>query len=187
MRNTESGRMSEMRVNLSDWVFDAVAKHEVLTLHRDYFRLRKPLERRMYELARKHCGQQDEWAISLDLLRKKTGSASSDKEFRRLVGEICDENAKHDHMPDYSVRLDGNNVRFTNRRTMKALPSPETTLFPTLDLETYNDARIVAPGYDVYYLEQEWRNFWVESGKPELKNPDAAFIGFCRAVTIKIP
>jgi plasmid replication initiation protein len=177
---TDSGRMSEMSVNLSDWVFNAVTKHEVLTLHRDYFRLRKPLERRMYELARKHCGQQDEWAISLDLLRKKTGSASSDKEFRRLVGEICDENAKHDHIPDYSVRLDGNNVRFTNRKTMKALPSPETTLFPVLDLETYNDARIVAPGYDVYYLEQEWRNFWVETGKPELKNPDAAFIGFCK-------
>jgi len=135
----------------------------------------------MYELARKHCGQQDEWAISLDLLRKKTGSASSDKEFRRLVGEICDENARHNHIPDYSVRLDGNNVRFTNRKTMKALPSPETTVFPTLDLETYNDAKIVAPGYDVYYLEQEWRNYWFESGKPELKNPDAAFIGFCKS------
>ena len=64
--------MSEMRINLSDWVFNAVGQHEVLTLHRDYFRLRKPLERRMYELARKHCGKQDEWAISLDLLRKKT-------------------------------------------------------------------------------------------------------------------
>jgi hypothetical protein len=51
---------------------------------------------------------------------------------------------------------------------MKALPSPETTLFPILDPETYNDARIVAPGYDVYYLEQEWRAFWFETGKPEL-------------------
>ena len=181
VRQTSSGRMTELRINLSDWVFNAVANREVLTLHRDYFRLRGPLERRMYELARKHCGQQDEWAISLDLLRKKTGSASSDKEFRRLVGEICDENALHNHIPDYSVRLDGNNVRFTNRRTMKALPSPETTVFPTLDQETYNDAKIVAPGYDVYYLEQEWRNFWFESGKPELKNPDAAFIGFCKS------
>jgi len=47
MRHTDSGRMSEMRVNLSDWVYNAVTKHEVLTLHRDYFRLRKPLERRM--------------------------------------------------------------------------------------------------------------------------------------------
>jgi len=75
------------------------------------------------------------------------------------------------------------NDRFKNfnRRRDIPLPSPETTLFPTLDPETYNDARIVAPGYDVYYLEQEWRNFWFESGKPELKNPDAAFIGFCKS------
>ena len=114
----------------------------MLTLHRDYFRLRKPLERRMYELARKHCGKQDEWAISLELLRKKCGSASSDKEFRRLVGVICEEDAEYHHMPDYAVRMDGDNVRFTNRKTMKPLPSPEHTLFPLLDPETYHDARL---------------------------------------------
>jgi hypothetical protein len=180
IRHTESGRMSEMRVNLSDWIYNAVTKHEVLTLHRDYFRLRKPLERRMYEVARKHCGQQDAWAISLDLLRKKCGSASSDKEFRRLVSLVCDEDAQHNHMPDYTVRLDGNSIRFTKRNTMKAIPSPEKTLFPLLDSETFNEARIVAPGYDVYYLEEQWREFWAASGKPELKSPDAAFIGFCK-------
>ena len=79
--------------------------HEVLTLHRDYFRLRKPLERRIYELARKHCGQQDEWSISLELLKKKCGSASEDYEFRRLVGTICKEDAQHNHMPDYALTL----------------------------------------------------------------------------------
>lgn len=181
LRNTASGRMSEMRINLSDWVYNAVTKHEVLTIHRDYFRLRKPLERRMYELARKHCGQQDEWAISLELLRKKAGSSSSDKEFRRLVGEICEEDAEHHHIPDYAVVLEGNNVRFYNRNTMKPLLSPESTIFPVLDPETYNEARIVAPGYDVYFLEEEWRRFWADSGKPELKSPDAAFIGFCKS------
>ena len=181
IRHTDSGRMSEMCVNLSDWIYNAVTKHEVLTLHRDYFRLRKPLERRMYEVARKHCGQQDEWAISLDLLRKKCGSASSDKEFRRLVGTICEEDVQHNHMPDYAVRLDGNNVRFTNRNTMTpVLPSSEKTLFPTLDTETYNEARSVAPGYDIYQLEGEWHEFWIMSGRPELKNPDKAFIGFCK-------
>ena len=64
---------------------------------------------------------------------------------------------------------------------MKPLPSREKTVYHTLDPETYNDARIVAPGYDVYNLEREWRTFWFESGKPELKNPDAAFIGFCKS------
>jgi hypothetical protein len=38
----------------------------------------------------------------------------------------------------------------------------------------------VAPRCDVYALEQQWREFWVASGKPELKSPDAAFIGFCK-------
>src|SRR5262249_53553048 len=91
IRHAESGRMAEIRVNLSDWMFNAVVGREVLTLHRDYFRLRKPLERRIYELARKHCGKQDEWIVSLELLRKKAGSSSSDKEFRRLVSAICAE------------------------------------------------------------------------------------------------
>ena len=85
IRQTASGRMTELRITLSDWVFNAVAAREILTLSRDYFRLRKPLERRIYELARKHCGQQDEWVISLELLKKKCGSASQDYEFRRLV------------------------------------------------------------------------------------------------------
>jgi plasmid replication initiation protein len=181
LRHSESGRMSEVRINLSDWVFNAVLGREVLTLHRDYFRLRKPLERRMYELARKHCGKQDEWAVSLELLRKKCGSASSDKEFRRLVGVICEEDAKHSHMPDYAVTMEGDKVRFTNRGTIKPLSSPDQPQFPLLDQETYHDARTVAPGYDVYYLEREWQRFWYESGQPELKNPDAAFLGFCRS------
>jgi len=181
VRNAKSERMSEILIDLSDWVFNAVLGREVLTLHRDYFRLRKPLERRVYELARKHCGKQDEWSISLELLKKKCGSVSEDFEFRRLVGVICKEDAMHHHIPDYAVSLHDDTVRFVNRQTMRPLPSSDKTLYPTLDPETYNDARIVAPGYDVYYLEEQWRQFWVESGKPELKNADAAFIGFCKS------
>ena len=188
IRQTSSGRMTELRINLSDWVFNAVTAREILTLSRDYFRLRKPLERRIYELARKHCGQQDEWNISLELLKKKCGSASEDYEFRRLVNMICEEDAIHNHIPDYSISFDGTNIKFTNRKAVKPLPSStEKTLFPLLDSETYHDAKTVAPGYDVYYLEQQWRDFWVESGQPELRSPDAAFIGFCKARHAKKP
>ena len=187
VRQTATGRMTELRINLSDWVFNAVTAREILTLSRDYFRLRKPLERRIYELARKHCGQQDEWLISLELLKKKCGSASEDYEFRRLVSMICEEDASHNHIPDYSISFDGSNVKFTNRKAVKPLPSYEKTLFPLLDPETYHDAKTVAPGYDIYYLEKEWQSFWVESGKPELRSPDAAFIGFCKARYAKKP
>jgi len=173
-------RMVELEITLSKWMYNAILGREVLTLHRDYFRLRKPLERRMYELARKHCGKQDKWMISLEMLKKKCGSASTDKEFRRLVATICKENAAHHHMPDYAVSFDGQNIQFINRQTMKAPTLKELHAFPILDAETYHDARTVAPGYDVYYLEREWQVFWTESGRPELKSPDAAFIAFCK-------
>lgn len=180
IRHTKTGRMAEVRVNLSDWVFNAIMGEEVLTLSRDYFRLRKPLERRMYELARKHCGTKSEWSISLEKLQKKCGSASTDKEFKRLVSIICKEDARHSHMPDYAVKLEGDNVVFYNRTTGKRISVCSGDDFPMLHSDTYEKARLNAPGYDVYALEREWQEFWVISGKPEFKSPDAAFIGFCR-------
>jgi hypothetical protein len=134
------------------------------------------------------AARQAEWAVSLELLRKKCGSASSDKEFRRLVGVICEEDAEHSHMPDYAVTMEDDKVRFTNRLMMKSLPSsPQQPNFPLLDQETYHDARTIAPGYDVYFLEKEWQRFWYESGQPELKNPDAAFLGFCKSRNARKP
>ena len=44
---------------------------------------------------------------------------------------------------------------------------------------TYEKAKHVAPGLDVYALEQEWRN-WIAKKGEQPKNPDAAFVGFCR-------
>lgn len=103
VRKTRDGRMQDVEITLSDWVFNAIRSREVLTLHRDYFRLRKPLERRIYELARKHSGQKDEWRISLELLQKKCGSNSTSREFRRMVSAIVEQDRVHGYMPDYAV------------------------------------------------------------------------------------
>jgi plasmid replication initiation protein len=95
-------RMVAVEVTLSEWLFNAVQAHEVLTLHPDYFRLRKPLERRLYELGRKHCGHQTTWSISLELLQNKAGSKCSLREFRRMVREIIEA----DTLPGYRLILD---------------------------------------------------------------------------------
>jgi plasmid replication initiation protein len=95
-------RMIAVEITLSEWLLNAIIGGEVLTLSRDYFRLRKGLERRMYELGRKHCGKQTCWKVSLNLLHKKSGSSGSLKEFRRKVKDI----AKSDHMPDYKLVYD---------------------------------------------------------------------------------
>jgi plasmid replication initiation protein len=164
------GRLLWCEVKLSDWVFNAIRNEEVLTLHRDYFRLRKPVERRVYELARKHCGQQSNWKISLKHLLLKSGSQSPEKRFRQMIKQL----ALHNHLPDYQVTFDdgADMVIFCNRGTM----SPALKNVPTLSSETYDRARQAAPDWDVRYLEREWRDWIVEPPR----DPDGAFVGFCR-------
>ena len=99
-------------VTLSDWIFRSVVSRSVLTLSRDYFRLRKPLERRVYEIARKHCGRQAEWKIGLETLLKKTGSTSPRRVFRRMIRDIAEE----DGLPDYRLSLDGGDIVFVRPR-----------------------------------------------------------------------
>jgi len=181
------GRLLWVEIKLSDWVFNAIKGQEVLTLHPDYFRLGKPLERRVYELARKHCGRQSSWSISLETLLKKSGAQSVITRFRQMVKHI----AKHDHLPDYHLVYDEERdmVTFLNRDgkwVERPLPSDGETLSP-LPEEAFEEGRAAAPGYDIYALERDWRDWWASSGKPKLNNPAAAFVGFCRSRHARAP
>jgi Replication initiator protein A len=172
--------MHDVEVKLSDWVFNAIRHKEVLSLSRDYFRLRKPIERRVYELARKHCGRQSEWRITLALLQKKCGAESSSREFRRMMTLIIDEDILHSHIPDYSIRFDEGNedmIVVRNRGTVAKLPVREAATFTEhISGDGYEEAKLAAQGWDVYFLEQEWRNWITEPPR----HPDAAFVAFCR-------
>ena len=110
----------QVSVTISDLLFDAVKKNNVLTLSRDYFKLRKPLERRIYELARKHCGNQRSWKIGLDNLHHKTGSESPLATFKFALKKMIEIQP----LPDYLVELDSDerNVLFIRNRqkTLKA-------------------------------------------------------------------
>jgi len=102
-RSPGHGRMTAVEIVLNEWLYNAVLGREVLTLNREYFRLDSGLERRLYELARKHCGRQETgWAIGLDLLHHKAGCAAPLREFRRMVRRVADRGG----LPDYHVRHD---------------------------------------------------------------------------------
>ena len=182
VRETRDGRMQEIEVQLSDWVFNAIQAQEVLTLHRNYFRLRKPLERRIYEIARKHCGLKSEWKISLSALQDKCGSASTSREFKRLVGNIVSQDEAFNHMPDYAVRLTDNMVLFLNRHVNKTPAVTSLSRTVRLSSDVYEEARKAAPGWDVYTLEQEWREWMADGGLDAPASPDKAFLGFCRKI-----
>ena len=102
-------RMVRVEVKLSDWLYRAITSMEVLTLHRDYFRLDGGIERRVYELCRKHCGHQPVWSIHLPLLHKKSGSGAPLKKFRSAIKKLAASN----HLPDYRLRYTDEDDKLT--------------------------------------------------------------------------
>jgi plasmid replication initiation protein len=171
VRRSRGGRMMSVSVTLSEWLYQAVLSKSVLTLSRDYFRLRKPLERRIYELARKHCGRQSSWQISIDTLLKKSGSASPRRVFRAMIRDMI----TADTLPDYTLNEEpGDLLRVTPRTVIE--PAGEALL----SSDVMDTVRALAPGWDVYALEAEWRSFWRRSGKPRLRSADRAFLGFVK-------
>jgi plasmid replication initiation protein len=173
VRHSRAGRMISVSVKLSDWLYRAVMAKSVLTLSRDYFRLRKPLERRVYEIARKHCGRQGEWRIGLETLLKKSGSASPRRVFRKMVRDMI----AADHLPDYYMHEEtGDIIRFTLRDRLF-----DEAELPALRAETIERARALAPEWDIYALEAEWRDVWARTGRTRLRSPDGAFLGWLKA------
>ncbi|WP_417475719.1 replication initiator protein A [Leisingera sp.] len=173
VRKARGGKMVSVAVTLSDWLYRAVLSKSVLTLSRDYFRLRKPLERRIYELARKHCGRQNSWQVSVEVLLKKSGSASPRRVFRKMIRDMIEAQP----LPDYALEeLEGDVIRFTQ----KAAVTEAALNAPSLKPATLEEARALMPGADAYALEAEWRAMWARSGAPRLRRPDAAFLGWVR-------
>ena len=174
-RKHGDGRVLSWGVTVSDWVFNAIVANEVLTLHPQYFRLRRPIDKRIYEIARKHCGNQKQWSISLELLKKKSGWVGTIRLLRGIVRGL----AESQHLPDYNIAIDDRDmVLFTNHAKQEQIAA--TTAAIRLKPDTYEIARREAPTWDVYHLENLWRS-WINDGGLEIpKYPDKAFLGFCR-------
>ena len=169
VRKTRAGRMVSVSVTLSEWLYQAVLSKSVLTLNRAYFSLRKPLERRLYELARKHCGRQPDWRVSVETLSKKSGSQSPRRVFRAMMREII----KADSLPDYELAEEpGDVIRISPRRVI------DVGVGPQISPDALEVARKLAPYADVYALEAQWRAWWTRTGRPRLHSADKAFLGW---------
>lgn len=174
VRKDRRGRMISLQIKLSDWFYNALVGQEVLTISRDYFRLRRPLERRLYELGRKHCGNQEHWSVGMETLQRKVGTSAPAKKFTFNLRGI----AKTNHLPHYVLEMGDNHVTFVNREVSNY--GSLGNEYPLLRTDTFENARKVASGLDVYQLEQDWHQYWDATGRPPLKNADAAFVAFCK-------
>lgn len=123
--------MTGIEIVLNDWTFRGIVKdRRVLAVNPAYFDLSKGLERRLYEIARKHVGHQEQWKISLVNLAKRCGSLErSLRQFKFQVKTIIAD----DKIPDYRMTLVGDHASQANKDVTKALglkPTAKTQRSP---------------------------------------------------------
>lgn len=169
-------RLDYCEVVLSDWLMRAIEASEVVSISPDYFRLRRPLERRLYEIARKHCGSQKRWHIGLEKLQAKTGSNAPLKRFRLNLRQIIEE----DHTPFYRFELDANDLVIVRPRSAKVELRDDIRIPEWAEEKARSIAR--DKGWDYYALQTKWLDFArAETGRgnpPE--NAGAAFVAYCQ-------
>lgn len=118
MREEGKWRLDYCEVVLSDWLMRAIEANEVISISEDYFRLRRPLERRLYEIARKHCGAQPKWQIGLANLQNKTGSNAPLKKFRLNLRQIIED----DCTPFYKIELTADDLVIFRPSVLRFVP-----------------------------------------------------------------
>ena len=131
-----SGRLDKVLVTVSHWFYRAIESKEILSIPPKYFEIRGGLERRVYEIVRKHCGNQASFAIGLDRLYLKSGSTSPERRFRFEVRQLVGKDfgrlldyfvaVDGDHLYAFSDTQEGKNAlaKLIGQRAKKALPSP---------------------------------------------------------------
>jgi plasmid replication initiation protein len=188
-------RLEYLEIKLSDWLFRAIEATEVLPISRDYFRLRSSLDRRIYELARKHCGRQTSWRVGVETLQKKAGSRQAAKHFTAHLRTLVRSN----HLPDYAVTLESGQAVFhrraTDAETQKPAMLPVTSIMPVppaiiasppkrtirVSTEAMDALYDAAPHWDRYYLENIYLG-WAADKEPA-RNEDARFLKWARNFT----
>jgi plasmid replication initiation protein len=172
----EKFRLDYCELVLSDWLMRAIEAAEVVSISSDYFRLRRPLERRIYEIARKHCGNQKRWHIKLANLQDKTGSNAPLKKFRLNIRQIIED----DHTPFYKLELTADDLVIIRPRKNQINTAADITLPGWAEEKGREIAR--GKGWDYHALRANWMDFAHDAtgkGNPP-QNAGAAFVAYCK-------
>lgn len=179
----KTGKLIKLTVTVSEWLANAVQNRDLLTLHPDYFRLRRPLERRLYEVARKRAGRQAKGAnIRLDSLHKLCGSSAKMFEFRRMIKQIIADHANDDEFPDYTLALTEDDMLHVRPKHdfLERIASPDQRTANALQLKSHSheDARAILCGWCPHDVESHWRA-WIAKDGVAVKHPHAHYLDFC--------
>jgi plasmid replication initiation protein len=173
-------RRVALEVTVSDWFYNSIIGKEALTISCDYFRLGKSIERRLYEIARKHCGNQNEWRVSMQILYEKSGSTGTLRKFRFYIKEI----AKNNHLPDYTLKFfeDADAVLFRNRRVgiqvIEGSPQDLPTILPNTIKKGAVLVEKAGTGWDYQEIRSQFTKELLNGFQPD--KVDGAFLNFVK-------
>jgi plasmid replication initiation protein len=100
-RNGEKS-MQSVRVIMGRRLYKLILKKgRMLTYDARYFQL-KPLEKRLYEIARAHCGDQPGFKMGIEKLRLRVGT---NRDLRRFKSELVTISKRKHQIPGYALSL----------------------------------------------------------------------------------
>lgn len=182
-------RAVRLEITPSDWFYNSIVARQMLTINRDYFRLRKPMERRLYEIARKHCGDKKQWYISLDKLFLKSGSSGTSRLFKSRLKKIISD----DNIPDYQYALDNNHMVTITRTKFIEEDTPQREEHTSYDM-AYNLTQRLKPetivkaeklhaasytDWSMHEIKVQFLLFMDKKGET-VKSLDGAFLNFLK-------
>ncbi len=101
---TNTGKISEIEIDIPDWVYDGVVRvgnPSVLTLNPDYFLLNTGYHRFLHRMARKRAGKTN-WTMPIDELYRLSGTARPMRSFKTDIKRAI-KNLSEKPLPDYEV------------------------------------------------------------------------------------
>lgn len=202
IRRDRKNRITEVEVKLHDWIYGRVVEPKnILTINRDYFRLTSGIARQMYRIARKMAGERL-YSIPLDDLAARAGTDNV-YQFKKAVREIVERSQDAAEFPDYDLmvhdRKGVEHITFIKRKPRQPKPQSPQLSAPRpsfeIDDQSYDQAKRYCRDHelDFYYWYDHWKekqwqkhmDFIRKEGRPPLKHPGKAFLGYLRGVVTR--
>jgi len=118
---TERKDIKEIRITLSDWLYDGIcAKGALLMVDQNYFSITSALKRFLYRTARKHAGGHGKtWEFLIETLYEKSGSEMEFRFFKRDLKAIILQN----DIPGYYLKwIERDKKTFVSFKNLRKLP-----------------------------------------------------------------
>ena len=153
IKDEKTGKTIRIEVVLPEWLYTEVLSKKIVTINPKYLEL-KPLEKRLYQLAKIHCRNSQNTEFSLNYFAKKVGSFEVLRNFRIKIKKI----QKTQPLPDFLIHYDQkeDKVRFTLREQNDADKSQVKSRMKSKELRSKSQDKFIEKRiYEIAKINQK--------------------------------